>query len=524
VWWRWRWRWRGFESAGWRRHPTGDGGNTSNPSDNSWLQLTPSSAAVTQYVGESQYVEIVAKSSKTISQTINVGIIDSAGVLTTDVRLTAYSQYEYHAGLNTAPTLAPGTHASKIEIRLCEDNPVTCAKPVPGSPWFVPVSVKVLPMTNLKPLTQPAQPRPWSTTGGNAAHAGFIPENFDVANFSRRWTWQPADTYIGGDLGYESEAEPVIENGQVFLVTSPHTFATERDWTLRAISEETGTETWKTTLGTVGSVFPPAAANGKIYLTSFRYADGYHMYFWTFDQKTGALLGKRDIYSPDWTSATSTQGGFYKADSATGAEVWMNVVKGMQGVWTPAVDGKYMYIGEGGTSVSAYQITDGKEAFVINGHRAVGTQLLTTPMLDDRGHLFVTEGTGGPYKTLRTFDLATRSLVWQQEGITSRPVTANGLVYFMQKEEVVAVDGMTGAKRWSTKVSGTFDDPSLVLANNVLFISDSRGNSTLTVGVDLSSHQQVWTFRATGKLAVSDRGVLYLSRRNGNGLIAVNLK
>lgn len=120
----------------------GSGSGANNP-DGAWLTFDPAAPTVSLYEGESMPVPVTATSSRTFAQSFNIGIIDPKGVVTTDVSLYAASQMSYVATLHTAPNLSAGTHTTSLEVRVCEDAPLTCAKPFPGSPWHVPLTVQV---------------------------------------------------------------------------------------------------------------------------------------------------------------------------------------------------------------------------------------------------------------------------------------------------------------------------------------------------------------------------------------------
>ena len=59
----------------------------------------------------------------------------------------------------------------------------------------------------------------------------------------------------------------------------------------------------------------------------------------------------------------------------------------------------------------------------------------------------------------------------------------------------------------------------VIVANNLVFIA---GVERLYV-VDLATHQQVWGYPVTGKMSISENGVLYVVPRDGGNLVAVNL-
>ncbi len=147
----------------------GGGGETSNPGvpgntgsdgtigtspakpDGSWLSFNPKSVTVWGYEGESLSFSITATSTRTFTNPFNLAITDKAGSITSEVQVTALSDLKYMASLKTSPKLAAGTHQANLEVRLCEDSPLTCAKPLPGSPWIVPLTV------NLKPAAVAVQ-------------------------------------------------------------------------------------------------------------------------------------------------------------------------------------------------------------------------------------------------------------------------------------------------------------------------------------------------------------------------------
>lgn len=123
----------------------GGGGSSVNATsaEGDWLSFSPNTVEVSTFEGESIPFSITGTSSRTFSKPFNIGIVDTSGTITSDVELTALNQMTYSAKLKTAPQLTAGTHAASLEVRLCEDSPLTCSKPLPGSPWRVPLKVTV---------------------------------------------------------------------------------------------------------------------------------------------------------------------------------------------------------------------------------------------------------------------------------------------------------------------------------------------------------------------------------------------
>ena len=108
----------------------------------SWLTLTPGTVSINTFEDEGLPFQVNARSSRTFDKPFNAAVIDSKGVISTDVRLTMINDLEYRVDLQTAG-LQPGVHTTTLQVRLCEDDPLTCRAPLPGSPWYLPVTVKV---------------------------------------------------------------------------------------------------------------------------------------------------------------------------------------------------------------------------------------------------------------------------------------------------------------------------------------------------------------------------------------------
>lgn len=107
--------------------------------DGAWLSFTVSQPEITGYEGESIPFSITATASRTFDKPFNVAVLDASGSITTAVTVATLSDLRYRADLTTASTLASGPRQASLEVRLCEDDPAVCLRPLPGSPWHVPV-------------------------------------------------------------------------------------------------------------------------------------------------------------------------------------------------------------------------------------------------------------------------------------------------------------------------------------------------------------------------------------------------
>lgn len=118
----------------------GGGGDSAPPYQ---LSFSPGTLATTYAQGSSQTVSVTATLDRTVSQTVNVAIVDSAGVIEPTVQLTALTPTSYQATLTAKSTLSVGEHVGSLKVHLCYDNPAICNTPLPGSPFSLPYTFTV---------------------------------------------------------------------------------------------------------------------------------------------------------------------------------------------------------------------------------------------------------------------------------------------------------------------------------------------------------------------------------------------
>jgi hypothetical protein len=118
----------------------GGGGATSAPGGE-YLTLTPA-ANVSTFEGESASFVINATSSKAFAVPAQIAIISPGGI-TREVQISRTAALVFEAQLFTAPELHEGVQTVNLTVRICEDDPLVCNKPFPGSPWNVVQKVTV---------------------------------------------------------------------------------------------------------------------------------------------------------------------------------------------------------------------------------------------------------------------------------------------------------------------------------------------------------------------------------------------
>lgn len=518
----------------------GGGGGSGGPDagDNSWLSFSPTRVEITTYESESVSISVTANSARTIAEPLNAALVDSRGVIEPGAQIVAESALRYRLTLQSALALRAGTYEGSFEVRLCRDNPATCASPYPGSPWQVPYRIVVRPGTNLTPLSRLAGATDWTTYQGNASHTGFVPATLDATAFNRRWA-QPMTT-----------SEVAVADGRMAMMT-----VTDRRWALVVLAEQDGRELWRHDFGELSMVtIPvPAMANGRVYLTLMGPVESA---FFSFDAATGARLSREPIASqgygllaptPHGGAVYGMSGGFAglaRFDGASGRQQWFNSEPSLYDLWTPAVNDSQV-VAFVSNRLWVIDPATGATRTVLPNPRTAGSpySMNGAPVLGAGGLVYVTAygNDFGPDHfvagSIVAFDTAAGRVAWTQgTRVCSNPVLADGVIYALtQAGELVAHDAASGQALWQLQLEAAADanapprraDQPLVVVGRHAFVS---GNG-ITLAVDLQQRRVVWSYPASGRLAVSAQGVLYIAasdeRRLGGGagrLIAVNLR
>jgi hypothetical protein len=213
---------------------------------------------------------------------------------------------------------------------------------------------------------------------------------------------------------------------------------------------------------------------------------------------------------------------------------------GQTSEWTPAVDANHVYgytNGEPGTggsgggltvldpSTGAVQqfITD--PTFVNSLYQIQGSAVLGAPgsVIAANYAGSMNNGVGGPSNTLLDFDLALNSIAWKVTGdYPTTPAYNAGVIYVanqrpMRLEARSETDGSL-AWSWTPPAADQHFESEVLLTRNIAFVSTDLA----IYGIDTTSHQAVWSYPLSGRLALSQNGILYIE--GASPLTAINLK
>ena len=151
------------------------------------LSFNPASVVAAVAAGTSQTLNVVASVTRP-ADFANAGsvfatISDAAGVILPTAQLIKDSDTQYHAVLQSAPTLAAGNYKGDFSVKLCRDS--ACAGQFPGSPMTLPYDITVLP--HGQPTFSAVSAMPLTATAqlGSPAPAGAA---VAISAIGRSWT------------------------------------------------------------------------------------------------------------------------------------------------------------------------------------------------------------------------------------------------------------------------------------------------------------------------------------------------
>lgn len=502
------------------------------------LSFSPGSLSESLLQGLSTTLSATATATVhgTISSTLYVVIVDAAGVMEPNPKVSSVTPGYYTAVFATNPSLTVGEHVGSLQVNVCGDS--ACGT-IYGTA-SLPYDFKVAGSTNLTTLSPLPGAADWKTFQGNVEHTGFVPVTLDAGAFSPRWLI--ANPHPGGNGVYLSVSPVVSDSAKQLAYFSSQNNQGDSSY-FYAVHEQDGSPAWSVDLtATTKYQYPsrPAVFNDTVYATIDDGSGTLLSSFIAYDAQTGAVKFKQTINGgigagePVISGNTAYVGQVLAFDATTGAPLWSSAAKGNSS-FSPTLDSQnvYFYV-PNSTNIttpgfSAIDQATGSAQFAIGRPTAP----LGTPETSFGGGSPVLDGAGGAVMALSGdinfsapldhFNFSTQTLDWEIQGIYSSPVAlASGTVYAANRSpyQLEARSMTNGQLLWfwapPTADGGTQFD-GVVATNNLVFVStDLR-----TYAVDMATHAAVWSYPMGGALSISPSGILYISGLAD--LAAVNL-
>lgn len=461
------------------------------------------------------------------------GVFNAAA--TTEIKLLGARNVDHSMLIEFAapPQSGIGMFDDTLQISLCADS--LCSATMGDSSDSVAVSMDVYAI--------PA----WTTHQGNASHTGYVPIWVDVDAITNGWTWvrPPSTEPVKG-------INPVTtENGVVYISDDVY-FG---DATLHAVDVTDGGVVWDSVavlsaafngpaIGTnhifaarkiVNTSSSGTSASGTSRVVAFSKADGTESFI-------GALQGQWPQWFPPTIfegvvyQGSGTYGGYLKSFAeTTGAEGFTVDVGGAWDHYAVAADSDGIYhhtadrmvkLDASGNIVSSVNDPNGSSgttgkfsAPVILDANLVGSYS------DDS---FSGRASGNvehfDQRNFTVFDMDSETLLWTtSRTYLTHPALRDGVIYLAGNAPATldALDADTGNILWSWTMPAEWADSefhrNMLVTDNVLFFSTNKQ----TVGIDLASHEVVFTSPKPGMLALGDDRMLFIAPgyRESNGTL-----
>ena len=338
----------------------------------------------------------------------------------------------------------------------------------------------------LKPPLQPAVTDDWPGFRGDATHVG-VADTGPVGRPVVNWEFHAQGAIAGhisivGDSVYVASDDGLLHalsrtSGNELwtyagdgvanpLVDGTSLFATLGSGEIVALDPATGDEQWRSAAAYDG----PTALIGT----------GGSIYFGTGDGMIVAL------------------------DAKSGVERWSSQVAD-SGVGNPASDGSRIYAGIPEVDFVAVNANTGEVAW----RHSIGDETTGTATVAD-GIAYIGASGDSDSMTLRAFDAATGTKLWQTEDSLQSPLVADGVAYSGSTTGLVtARDAATGAERWRVQFDGVVRAPAL--AGGVLYLTADQ--EFRIYALDPATGKAFWQFDVDGSnrcCIAAARGAVWL--------------
>ena len=495
--------------------------------------MTPSTARAAFVAGYPAAINLTAKQTVAFVGLVYIQVSADAVVVESPVNITMNPDGTVAIAAQPLATLAAGHYTGNFTVNVCTD--VNCANPLAGSPFKVPYDFDVIPPEgrltnyNLSTLSPLSGASDWGTFQGNAAHTGYVPVTLQASAFKPRWKWD-APAYSG----VQWTPSPLTTGAGMFYVSSgPSWSGGATGYEVFAYKEDDGSKVWSHSFGDLDypSTNPPAFSGGRVFIAAGS-QNSTNMF--AFDAATGGQDFKSQMasqwehyYAPTILNGIvysdgGTYGGMFAFDTTTGGRKFFANASQYDG-WTPAVDASHAYAYTAG-SLSVYDNQTGAliggiadPNYSWNGYTTAGA-----PVLGAANTVYAGNLSDRAKNAIVNFDTLNLAVRWSIKGAYSgNPAYAAGTLFAANNApvELEAVNETDGSKTWTwtpPAADGNFVSDVLV-TSNLVFVSTSAN----TYAIDRSTHQAVWSYAASGSLALSANGVLYIE--GGHTIVAINL-
>lgn len=367
------------------------------------LSLSPGSVSVNITGGQSYAFIETGTVSGSISGTVLVQILDSAGVLNPDVQLEPLSDTRYRAHLSTVDTLSAGEHRGSFTVNLCGDNNCTVKYASAALPYDFNVSNPAPALSGVSARSASAGCKGFALT---VAGEGF------VAGTQLLWNGQPRATAAASPTSLTSQitdADLAAAGAATLSVSTPPpgggttatvTFTVNAE---TAATDATAQQNDAAHSGAARMACPPSLPATSLWSVNFN----------------GAVSTPVILQDGVFDTANTADGGtLYSLNPATGATAWSKspLNDSADALSTLTYDSGRLFVAGSMKYVQAFDPADGTRLWKTDttATHAILPHVHTPPVAAN-GRLYVfSTGESGANAFVQAYDQAAGTLAWQQ--------------------------------------------------------------------------------------------------------------
>ncbi|WP_197277498.1 carboxypeptidase regulatory-like domain-containing protein [Bacillus sp. FJAT-27245] len=311
----------------------------------------------------------------------------------------------------------------------------------------------------------------WGIANGNVQRNAVSGNAIDVQALDKAWDYS---TEGKGDILFST---PAAAEGKVVLTT-------DRGWVV-ALDSKSGKEQWAVRIGSTNRS-SPTIENGTVYLSG-----GQDGRIYALDLKSGSIkwntvVGSMAIYeSPVYyegvlfvSSDLTANAHLHALNPENGSKLW-SFKLGSPTYFGPSIGNGLLYVGSyDNQTIRALKITDGTEVWQkkLSGEGVASKPVFDNGVIYFMGINFDTDG-----GTLYAFDAATGAEKWRVASIgdtqAASPIVYENMVIMgsAAQSNLRAFDKETGKELWSNTTRGTALNSGTVTANGLLFFASTNG-------------------------------------------------
>ncbi len=343
------------------------------------------------------------------------------------------------------------------------------------------------------------QPASWSMAGKNTQHTGGNIYDTLYPQLKLRWSKSLGDF----------EVNPAIVVNNKVIVSAKY-LDYPMDGNLYAFDLETGNDLWTVHVNETGYFMPPASGYGYVYVQYYNGDDNTHIR--AYDILTGKSGWQKSFtvrskvpFSPTiadkkiFLSTGRYNSSVVSCDAFNGKSQWFCDLPGYGGS-IPAYfdDTLYVFTGysENTGVLTAIDAKNGTKYYDIqaipfdNGDTNI---VNSYPVIDTANRIIVITSTG----YLSAVDMNSQKVLWNNQGDFLNPAVSDGKVYCINNGILEVYDVLTGSELWNYSGDEDFNYPPVISKEYVYLSSENK-----VYGVNLVSHQKVWSYDAGGYLTL----------------------